>query len=102
VNAVAPGYIDTDLLRRSLSVANPGREVSELLEEARAQHPLGRLGRPKDVAEAVLFLAGPRSAFITGQTLIIDGGLTSQVRTSGLAERPQRANVVLPASQATV
>jgi NAD(P)-dependent dehydrogenase (short-subunit alcohol dehydrogenase family) len=102
VNAVAPGYIDTDLLRRSLSEANPGREVSELLEEAVAQHPLRRLGRPKDVAEAVLFLAGSRSAFITGQTLIVDGGLTSQVRTSGLAEPPQRANIVLPLAHAAV
>ena len=101
VNAVAPGYIDTDLLRRSLSEANPGREVSELLEEARAQHPLRRLGRPADVAEAVLFLAGPRSAFITGQTLIIDGGLTSQVRTSGLAE-PEHANVAAGVSRASV
>jgi NAD(P)-dependent dehydrogenase (short-subunit alcohol dehydrogenase family) len=86
VNAVAPGYIDTDLLRRSLCEANPGRDVSELLAEAAAQHPLRRIGRPSDVAEAVLFLAGPRSAFITGQTLIVDGGLTSEVRTSGLAQ----------------
>lgn len=86
-NAIAPGYIDTDLLRRSLSEANPGRKVSELLAEAAAQHPLRRIGCPKDVAEAVLFLASPRSAFITGQTLIVDGGLTSQVCTPGLAER---------------
>jgi NAD(P)-dependent dehydrogenase (short-subunit alcohol dehydrogenase family) len=102
VNAVAPGYIDTDLLRRSLSEANPGREISELLQEARAQHPLRRLGRPRDVAEAVLFLASPRSAFITGQTLIIDGGLTSQVRTSGLTGQPEHANAVLPATHRTV
>lgn len=101
VNAVAPGYIDTDLLRRSLSEANPGREVNELLEEARAQHPLRRLGRPQDVAEAVLFLAGPRSAFITGQTLIVDGGLTSQIRTSGLAEQPLHTNVLLPVMETT-
>jgi NAD(P)-dependent dehydrogenase (short-subunit alcohol dehydrogenase family) len=102
VNAVAPGYIDTDLLRRSLSEANPGREATELLAEAVAQHPLRRIGRPKDIAEAVLFLASARSAFITGQTLIVDGGLTSQVRTSGLAEQPQRANVVLPVAHAAV
>jgi NAD(P)-dependent dehydrogenase (short-subunit alcohol dehydrogenase family) len=94
VNTVAPGYIDTDLLRRSLSEANPGRDVTELLEEAVAQHPLRRIGRTRDVAEAVLFLASPRSAFITGQTLIVDGGLTSQVRTSGLAEQPQRAKLL--------
>jgi meso-butanediol dehydrogenase / (S,S)-butanediol dehydrogenase / diacetyl reductase len=102
VNTVAPGYIDTDLLRRSLLEANPGRDVTELLEEAVAQHPLRRIGRTRDVAEAVLFLASPRSAFITGQTLIVDGGLTSQVRTSGLAEQPQRANVALPVANAAV
>jgi NAD(P)-dependent dehydrogenase (short-subunit alcohol dehydrogenase family) len=102
VNAVAPGYIDTELLRRSLSEANPGREVAELLEEAVAQHPLRRLGRPKDVAEAVLFLVSPRSAFITGQTLIVDGGLTSQVRTSGLAEPPQHTNIVSSVAHAAV
>ena len=87
VNAVAPGYIDTDLLRRSLAEANPGRNLTELLEEVAGQHPLRRIGLPNDVAEAVLFLAGPRSPFITGQTLIVDGGLTTQVRTSSLAEQ---------------
>jgi len=102
VNTVAPGYIDTDLLRRSLSEANPGRDVAVLLEETTAQHPLRRIGRPRDVAEAVLFLASPRSAFITGQTLIVDGGLTSQVRTSNLAEQPESANVALPVAHAGV
>lgn len=102
VNAVAPGYIDTELLRRSLSEANPGREVTELLEEAAAQHPLRRLGVPKDVAEAVLFLASPRSRFMTGQTLILDGGLTTQVRTSGLADQAELANAVLPVARAAV
>jgi NAD(P)-dependent dehydrogenase (short-subunit alcohol dehydrogenase family) len=92
VNAIAPGYIDTDLLRRSLAEANPGRDVNELLAEAAGQHPLRRLGRPIDIAEAVLFLAGPRSAFITGQTLVIDGGLTSEVRTAGLAQSAQQLN----------
>jgi NAD(P)-dependent dehydrogenase (short-subunit alcohol dehydrogenase family) len=87
VNAVAPGYIDTDLLRRSLAEANPGRNLTELLEEVAGQHPLRRIGLPNDVAEAVLFLAGPRSTFITGQTLIVDGGLTTQIRTSSLAEQ---------------
>jgi NAD(P)-dependent dehydrogenase (short-subunit alcohol dehydrogenase family) len=100
VNAIAPGYIDTDLLRRSLTEANPGRHVNELLEEAAAQHPLRRIGRPSDVAEAVLFLAGPRSAFITGQTLVIDGGLTSEVRTSGLAQPARQLSGASPAAHA--
>ena len=66
VNAVAPGFIDTDMTRR--------------LEEAqratlRAQIPLGRLGSTADIASAVAFLAGPEAAYITGETLHVNGGM---------------------------
>jgi len=43
-----------------------------------ARHPLGRLGRPEDVAYGVLYLASDESSFVTGSELIIDGGLTAQ------------------------
>jgi NAD(P)-dependent dehydrogenase (short-subunit alcohol dehydrogenase family) len=76
VNAVAPGYIDTDFLRRSLLDANPAGDVDGMLAATAARHPLGRIGRGADIAEAVLYLA--RSEFVTGQTLIVDGGLTTQ------------------------
>jgi len=66
VNAVAPGFIDTDMTRA-------------LNEEQRAallrQIPLGRLGTPAEVAAAVLFLVGPQSAYITGETLHVNGGM---------------------------
>jgi len=66
VNAVAPGFIDTDMTR-------------VLGEEQRAglltQIPAGRLGEPADIAEAVLFLALPGAAYITGQTLGVNGGM---------------------------
>ena len=66
VNAVAPGFIDTDMTRA-------------LSEEQRAalanQIPLERLGTPEDVAAAVLFLASPQAAYITGETLHVNGGL---------------------------
>jgi len=66
VNAVAPGFIDTDMTRA-------------LSDEQRAalltQIPLGRLGTPAEVAEAVLFLASPRAAYITGETLHVNGGM---------------------------
>jgi 3-oxoacyl-[acyl-carrier protein] reductase len=66
VNAVAPGFIDTDM-------------TSALPEEARAAMlggiTLGRFGRPEDVANAVLFLASDLAGYITGQVLVVDGGL---------------------------
>jgi 3-oxoacyl-[acyl-carrier protein] reductase len=66
VNAVAPGFIDTDMTR-SLSEA----QRTALLQ----QIPSGRLGTPEDVAAAVLFLASPQAAYITGETLHVNGGM---------------------------
>ncbi|MCS6946911.1 MAG: 3-oxoacyl-ACP reductase FabG [Steroidobacteraceae bacterium] len=66
VNAVAPGFIDTDMTR-ALSES----QRSALL----AQIPMGRLGEAQDVASAVRFLASPQAAYITGQTLHVNGGM---------------------------
>jgi NAD(P)-dependent dehydrogenase (short-subunit alcohol dehydrogenase family) len=85
VNAVAPGYVETDLLHASLARANPGQDLPELLSRSAARHPLGRIGQPGDVAQAVLYLAGDQSSFVTGQTLVVDGGLTVQLSTSDLS-----------------
>ncbi|WP_375738983.1 SDR family oxidoreductase [Pseudomonas boanensis] len=68
VNAVAPGPIDTELFRSGNPVGSPG-EAAYL-----AAVPMGRLGRAQEVAAAVAFLLEERSAFITGQTLYVDGG----------------------------
>ena len=66
VNCVAPGFIETDM-------------TGALPEEARAALldgiALGRLGRPEDVAGAVLFLASDLAAYMTGQVLVVDGGM---------------------------
>lgn len=69
VNAVAPGFIDTDM------TAKLPQEVREKLQ---GQIPLGRLGTPGDVANAVLFLAQPASGYITGQTINVDGGMVTR------------------------
>jgi 3-oxoacyl-[acyl-carrier protein] reductase len=66
VNVVAPGFIDTDMTK---SLPGPQREALA------GQIPLGRLGEPSDVAEAVCFLAGPGAAWITGETLNVNGGM---------------------------
>jgi 3-oxoacyl-[acyl-carrier protein] reductase len=66
VNALAPGYIETDM---TADLPAPAREA--LL----GQIALGRLGRPEDIAGVVRFLAGPAAAYITGQVLVVDGGM---------------------------
>jgi 3-oxoacyl-[acyl-carrier protein] reductase len=65
-NAVAPGFVSTDLT---------GDLPEELLEEAKARTPLGRFTSLEDVSAAVAFLASDEAAFITGQVLAVDGGL---------------------------
>jgi 3-oxoacyl-[acyl-carrier protein] reductase len=65
-NAVAPGWVETDM------TAGAGERV---LAGIRERVPLGRLGTPADVAGAVVFLASPDAAYITGQVLAVDGGL---------------------------
>jgi 3-oxoacyl-[acyl-carrier protein] reductase len=66
VNCVAPGFIDTDMTR-----ALPEQQRGALIQ----QIPLGRLGRPEDVAAAVAFLASPAADYVTGCTLHVNGGM---------------------------
>lgn len=66
VNAVAPGFIDTDMTR-----ALPDAQRQGML----TQIPLGRLGLPEEIAQAVAFLASPRAAYITGSTIHVNGGM---------------------------
>jgi 3-oxoacyl-[acyl-carrier protein] reductase len=68
VNAVAPGFIATEM------TAALGEEI---IGQLRKQIPLGRLGEPQEVADAVLFLASEAAAYITGHVLRVDGGLTA-------------------------
>lgn len=72
VNAVNPGTIETDL-----AIAGSGG-LEALREGAARTHPLGRAGQPEEIANAVLFLAGERASFITGEYLCVDGGLMAK------------------------
>jgi len=74
VNAVAPGTILTDRVREMQD--EPGGP--EYLEGVAAQHPIGRLGEPAEVARAILFLASDDASFITGAVLPVDGGYLAQ------------------------
>ena len=74
VNAVAPGTILTDRVRQLQD--EPGGP--EYLEAISAQHPIGRLGEPAEVAKAILFLASDDASFITGAVLPVDGGYLAQ------------------------
>jgi NAD(P)-dependent dehydrogenase (short-subunit alcohol dehydrogenase family) len=69
VNAVCPGYILTPLLQSA------GEEIVIQLADAQ---PMGRIGKPEEVAKAVVFLASDDASFITGTSLMVDGGYTAQ------------------------
>lgn len=74
VNCVAPGDVDTPMLREEAKQL--GLNWEEFLKEA-ANRPLGRIGKPEDVADAVLFLVSDLASWITGATLVVDGGGTA-------------------------
>jgi len=67
VNAVSPGFVETDMTAAHMQ--------GEYREKLRASVPLGRIGTPEDVAEAVAFLAAPGASYITGQVIRVNGGL---------------------------
>ncbi len=71
VNAVCPGTVASPWVERLV------HEAGESLDALRARQPLGRLGTPEEVAEAVLYLASDAAGFVTGSALVIDGGLTA-------------------------
>jgi NAD(P)-dependent dehydrogenase (short-subunit alcohol dehydrogenase family) len=82
VNGIAPGSVDTPLLRNAVALAPDPEAVNA---EIRAMHPLGRPAEAGEVANAVVFLASPEASFITGAILNVDGGLRA-----GLGGSPKK------------
>jgi 2-deoxy-D-gluconate 3-dehydrogenase len=72
VNAIAPGKVDTPSPLRLATVADPATR-----EKMLARIPLRRFARPEEVAAMACYLASPQATYITGQTLLLDGGLTA-------------------------
>jgi NAD(P)-dependent dehydrogenase (short-subunit alcohol dehydrogenase family) len=73
VNCVCPGAIDT----RVSTILAPGRE-DEFRRRMEAAHPIGRMGRPEEVAAVVLFLASDEASFISGEAVVVDGAISVQ------------------------
>ena len=79
VNSVHPGVIDTQMGRQLIDdfALAQGLGNNEILAQVSAMHPLGHLGEPQNVADAVVFLASDRAAFTTGSELVVDGGMVA-------------------------
>jgi NAD(P)-dependent dehydrogenase (short-subunit alcohol dehydrogenase family) len=75
VNAIAPGTVDTPMLHWAANLFEPD-DPNALIDEWRALHPLGRVASSDEVAQVVLFLASEQASFVTGATIVVDGGLS--------------------------
>jgi NAD(P)-dependent dehydrogenase (short-subunit alcohol dehydrogenase family) len=76
-NAVVPGLIDTPLVRASLSKSYGDADIDQIVQRRHAQAPMGRMGDAWDVAHAALFLASDEARYVTGTSIIVDGGLSA-------------------------
>ena len=72
INAVAPGVIETDMFERAV------KDNEQVREYLMTMHPIGRSGKPEEIANAVVWLCSDGASFVTGHTLVVDGGFTAQ------------------------
>ena len=75
MNAVCPGWIETPMVMERGVRAGSDPEMYEQLKTA---HPVGRLGRPEEIAEAAVWLCSDAASFVTGQAIPVEGGYTSR------------------------
>lgn len=72
INAVLPAAIETDMYRRFVG------DKAESKAALTAMHPIGRIGTPEEIADAVIWLSSSKSSFVIGHSLLVDGGFTAQ------------------------
>jgi NAD(P)-dependent dehydrogenase (short-subunit alcohol dehydrogenase family) len=72
INAVSPAAIETDMVDRFVGKEGDARQ------QLASMHPMGRMGKPEEIADAVIYLCSDRASFVTGQSLALDGGFTTQ------------------------
>jgi NAD(P)-dependent dehydrogenase (short-subunit alcohol dehydrogenase family) len=72
INAICPGYTETPLTTKSPAI------LQAMVERVATAVPMERMGRPEEIADGVLYLAGGRSSFVTGTALMVDGGYTQR------------------------
>lgn len=82
-NCVMPGAVDTPMLRWSVSLS---ADPEAVLEGCRHAHPMGRIGRPEEIARAIAFLASDWASFVTGAALAVDGGMLIPAGGMGFQE----------------
>ncbi len=82
INALVPGGFDTEMLRTAVSrmVGEDPAKVEAALAGYAAQVPMGRVGRPEEATQAAVWLLSDAASYVTGQTMIVDGGLTAWAR----------------------
>jgi NAD(P)-dependent dehydrogenase (short-subunit alcohol dehydrogenase family) len=73
INAIGPGFIETPMVMERGVEAGKHPEVQQQIAEL---HPIGRMGKPEEIADAILFMASDAASFVAGQTLIVDGAYT--------------------------
>jgi NAD(P)-dependent dehydrogenase (short-subunit alcohol dehydrogenase family) len=72
INAVAPGGVETDMLKRA------DEDNKQFVETLKSMHPIGRIGAPEEIANAVVWLLSDKASFVLGHTLLVDGGAVSR------------------------